>query len=69
MGRLYIDLIMELLKDPGNTRVFKGLPLPPSRPLRSEMLFPKGGVNVSLLKEFLKKEGRVSLDDYRRIVR
>ena len=35
VDRLYIDLIMELLKDPGNTRVFKGLPLPPSRPLRS----------------------------------
>jgi hypothetical protein len=51
---------MELLKDPGNTRVFKGLPLPPHRPLKSEMLFQKGGIQVPLLKEFLKKEGRVA---------
>ena len=26
---------MELLKDPGNTRTFKGLPLPPQKPLKS----------------------------------
>jgi len=26
---------MELLKDPGNTRVFKGLPPPPQKPLKS----------------------------------
>lgn len=60
---------MELLKDPGNTRVFKGLPLPPSRPLKTELLFQKGGIQVGLLKEFLKKEGRVAFEDYRRIVR
>lgn len=41
---------MELLKDPGNTRVFKGLPLPPQRPLKSELLFQKGAVQVNLLK-------------------
>jgi len=46
---------MEFLKDPGNTRVFKGLPLPPSRPLRTELLFQKGTIQVGLLKEFLKK--------------
>lgn len=60
---------MELLKDPGNTRVFKGLPLPPSRPLKSELLFQKGGVQVGLLKEFLKKEGKVAFEDYRRLVK
>jgi hypothetical protein len=60
---------MELLKDPGNTRVFKGLPLPPQRPLRTELLFQKNGIQVGLLKEFLKKEGKVAFDDYRRIVR
>jgi hypothetical protein len=60
---------MEFLKDPGNTRVFKGLPLPPSRPLRTEFLFQKGIIQVGLLKEFLKKEGRVAFDDYRRIVK
>ena len=65
----YIDLIMEFLKDPGNTRVFKGLPLPPSRPLKTELLFQKGIIQVALLKEFLKKEGRVAFDDYRRIVK
>lgn len=60
---------MELLKDPGNTRVFKGLPLPPQRPLKTELLFQKSGIQVGLLKEFLKKEGKVAFDDYRRIVR
>lgn len=60
---------MELLKDPGNTRVFKGLPLPPQKPLRSELLWQKGGLQVGLLKDFLKKEGRVGIEDYKRIVR
>ena len=41
---------MELLKDPGNTRAFKGLPLPPQRPLKSELLFQGGKVQVTLLK-------------------
>jgi hypothetical protein len=51
---------MELLKDPGNTRVFKGLPPPPQKPLKSELLFQGGKIQVVLLKEFLKKEGRIS---------
>ncbi len=60
---------MELLKDPGNTRVFKGLPLPPHRPLRSELLFRKGTVQVGLLKDFLKREGRMHNEDYCKIIR
>jgi hypothetical protein len=52
---------MELLKDPGNTRVFKGLPLPPQRPLKSDILFQKTGIQINILKDFLKKEGRISL--------
>jgi hypothetical protein len=33
---IYIDQkIMELLKDPGNTRAYKGLPLPPHKPIKS----------------------------------
>jgi serine/threonine-protein phosphatase 2B catalytic subunit len=51
---------MELLKDPGNTRVCKGLPLPPHRPLRQELLFQKNGINLGLLKDFLRKEGRIA---------
>lgn len=46
---------MELLKDPGNTRVVKGLPPPPQKPLRSELLFQKDGFQLGLIKEFLKK--------------
>jgi len=46
---------MELLKDPGNTRVFKGLPLPPQRPIKTELLFQKTGIQVNILKEFLRK--------------
>lgn len=60
---------MELLKDPGNTRVFKGLPLPPQRPLKSELLFPKGGMQISYLKDFLKKEGKIAIEDYKRLLR
>jgi serine/threonine-protein phosphatase 2B catalytic subunit len=60
---------MELLKDPNNTRVCKGLPLPPQRPLRQELLFPKTGINLPLLKDFLRKEGRLAFEDYVRIVR
>lgn len=44
------DHRMELLKDPGNTRICKGLPLPPSRPLKSELLFQKNGIQIGLLK-------------------
>ena len=46
---------MELLKDPGNTRVFKGLPLPPQRPLKSDLLFQKTGIPINTLKDYLKK--------------
>jgi hypothetical protein len=42
---------MELLKDPGNTRVFKGT------------------VQVGLLKDFLKREGRMHNEDYCKIIR
>lgn len=59
---------MELLKDPGNTRVFKGLPLPPQKPIKTELLFQNGQVQVLILKEFLKKEGKVRFEDFRRIV-
>lgn len=51
---------MELLKDPGNTRVCKGLPLPPQRPLRHDLLFPNNTINIALLKDFLRKEGRIA---------
>ena len=60
---------MELLKDPGNTRVYKGLPLPPQKPLRSDLLFQNGTIQLGLLKEFLKKEGKVSVEDYKKIVK
>jgi hypothetical protein len=60
---------MELLKDPGNTRIFKGLPLPPQRPLKSDLLFQKGGVQISVLKDFLKKEGKIAIEDFKRLLR
>ena len=41
---------MELLKDPGNTRKVKDLPLPPSKPLRSDYLYQKGRIQVGTLK-------------------
>ncbi len=41
---------MELLKDPGNTRFCKGLPLPPQKPIKTELMFQKGAVQISFLK-------------------
>lgn len=66
---IFENITMELLKDPGNTRVYKGLPLPPQKPMKSELLFQGGLVQVGLLKEFLKKEGRIAIEDFKRIVR
>jgi hypothetical protein len=33
------------------------------------MLFQKTGIQVGMLKEFLKKEGKVAVEDFKRIVR
>jgi hypothetical protein len=41
---------MELLKDPGNTRIYKGLPLPPQKPLKSDLLYQNDVIQVNLLK-------------------
>ncbi len=60
---------MDTLKDPGKTRVVKNLPLPPHRPLSPDVLFKDGVIQVNLLKDFLRKEGRIALDDYKKIVR
>ena len=60
---------MELLKDPGNTRIVKGLPLPPQRPLKSDLIFQNNIIQASLIKDFLRKEGRISLEDYKKIVK
>lgn len=55
---------MEPLKDPKCDRVVKTVPLPPHRPLSSELLFGgKPPVNWELLRDHLKKEGRVNIED------
>ena len=59
---------MELLKDPGNTRKIKEVPLPPSQPLKNDVLFQKGKIQIPLLKDFLRKEGRLSFADFKRVV-
>jgi hypothetical protein len=41
---------MELLKDPTQSRVVKDLPLPPQKPLRSDLLFQNNKIQVPLLK-------------------
>jgi hypothetical protein len=37
--------------------------------MKSDLLFQGGLVQVALLKEFLKKEGRIAIEDFKRIVR
>lgn len=46
----YIICGMELLKDPGNTRVVKDLPPPPHRPMPSGAIFQQGRINVAGLR-------------------
>jgi hypothetical protein len=42
---------MELLKDPNGTRKIKGLPFPPSKPLKTSMIFKKNNtINWQLIK-------------------
>ncbi len=41
---------MELLKDPGNTWVCKGLPLPPQKPIKADVMFQKGVIQINFLK-------------------
>jgi len=61
---------MELLKDPYNDRVIKDCPLPPSKALKDDLLFPTKGINAyknfqededrpnsDLLREFLVQQG------------
>lgn len=55
---------MELLKDPIGNRKIKGLPLPPAKPLQSHLLFDDRRVNWQYLKDFLKKEGKISKQDF-----
>jgi hypothetical protein len=45
---------MKLLKDPGNTRVCKDVPLPPQIPLSSRTIFKDNGyIDWMYLKKFI----------------
>lgn len=62
----------EPLLDPISDRVLKTLEAPPHRELPSSLLFPRGvgsPPDVSLLKNHLKKEGRISKTDVLHIFR
>lgn len=50
---------MAELKDPLNNRKNKACPLPYQRSLTQEQLFVGQSVNVDLLKEFLRREGKL----------
>lgn len=58
---------MDLLKDPNGTRIVKTLPLPPQKPFDSSLLLKEH--SATALKNFLKREGKVSLPDYIRLVK
>ena len=59
---------MEPLKDPLNNRVVKSLPPPPHRPLSSSLIFKGDKINWSLMRDFLKKEGRIDRKDFMKIL-
>ena len=63
---------MELLNDPLNDRVVKGMSPPPHQPLSPELLFPRGHSfppDWKALKNHLKDEGRVAKPECLVIVR
>jgi serine/threonine-protein phosphatase 2B catalytic subunit len=59
---------MDPLTDPLNNRVVKNLPPPPHRPLDSKLMFKGDKVNWSLMRDFLKKEGRVGLKEMMKLL-
>lgn len=60
---------MELLKDPYGNRVVKNLPLPPQRPLATEQIFKDSVVDWRLLRSYLKKEGRITKNDFHTLIK
>jgi len=60
---------MELLKDPTNSRMVKTAPLPPQRPLSTEQIFKDGSIDWRLLRAYLKKEGKVTKQDFVTIIK
>jgi hypothetical protein len=60
---------MEPLKDPDGTRKVKGLPPPPHKPLATHLIFDNNTVNWKLIKDFLKKEGKISKSDFITMIR
>lgn len=59
---------MEPLLDPLNNRVVKNLPPPPHRPLATNLMFKGDKVNWSLVRDFLKKEGRIAIKDMLKLI-
>ena len=59
---------MDPLKDPLNNRVVKSLPPPPHKPLSSKHIFKGDKINWSLMRDFLKKEGRIDVKDFLKII-
>ena len=59
---------MEPLCDPLNNRVKKNVPPPPHKPLPSKLLFKNNQVNWKLLRDFLRREGRVNAEDFTTLI-
>lgn len=60
---------MDLLKDPNNSRVVKTLPLPPQRPLTNQQIFKDNRVDWRLIRSFLKREGKITKEDFLMLVK
>jgi serine/threonine-protein phosphatase 2B catalytic subunit len=60
---------MEELKDPKKDRMVKALPPPPQRPLASHLVFKENNeVDWVVLRDHLKKEGRVAQADVIKLI-
>lgn len=60
---------MDDLKDPKKDRVAKQLPSPPQRPLASHVLFrPNNEVDWQVLRDHLKREGRIAATELIRLL-
>lgn len=60
---------MDDLKDPKKDRMVKQLPVPPQRPLATHILFRQNnGVDWQILKEHLRREGRIAAADLIKLI-
>lgn len=59
---------MEALKDPCNDRQISSVPIPPAKPLSSEVMFKGNVPNLSVIRQHLLKEGSVGKQELMKLI-